>query len=235
MRQALPRRPSRPKNLDWPGNVHGRCLEPGSNRPPFQAGCRRCSDVTKPLLSVGVSNRSIDGVLTHRAFRLAGIVPWRGAGVSRGWVAMGQEGASTGRGGALLGVGGGMRCWAAHARKAAPAGVCAAHGRRRRAPKKNPARGRAESCCHTGPLREEKRVPSEGVWAVYLHPLRGFIRAGAGCACHHRGGGVVNGNRTVASRHGAQAWTHRRPVAVGPAAQGYMGCGPARWPLAPWL
>ena len=68
VRQALPRRPSRPKNLDWPDGVHRGCLEPGSKRPPFQAGCRRCSDVTKPRFSVGVSNRLIEGVLTHRAF-----------------------------------------------------------------------------------------------------------------------------------------------------------------------
>lgn len=47
-------------------------------------------------------------------------------------------------------------------------------------PKKNPARGRAESCCHTGPLREVKRVPVDG-GAGSVPPPSGAHTCCAGC------------------------------------------------------
>lgn len=165
MRQALPHRPSRPKTLT--GRMA--CTVGASNRGRsgslFQAGCRRCSDVTKPRFSVGVSNRLLKGVLKHRAFSgLAALCH----GGRWGCQAGGGNGCSKGPGGAVVGrwwgLGGVARALPRPRKQRQRVGVACV--RRWHAPKKTPARGRAESCCQTGPLREVKRVPNEGEWAV---------------------------------------------------------------------
>ena len=122
---------------------------PGAGREaaPFQAGCCRCSDVTKPRFSVGVCNRFANGVLTHRAFSgLAALCH----GGRWGCQAGGGNVASKGPGGAVAGCWRVWVVWQGHClprtgKQRQRVGV--ACGRRWHTPKKNPARGRDVSDC----------------------------------------------------------------------------------------
>jgi len=130
VRPALRTDPSRPKtsNTRFAGYSE-RGIAPHS----------QIQDVTKPRFSVGVSNRLLKGVTSTGPFSLGRIVPWLDAWVSSWRAAFGPHWAWRGAGGAW--VSGPWRCLPGSGKQRQWAGV--AYERRRHAPKKNPARGRA--------------------------------------------------------------------------------------------